>query len=238
MNRKMRDEWAVRGAAQEAAKMYFLALAVLGVMAAVKLFLILCFGESWLLLLVELTAIPLGLAMVLAQRIRFALWGRLDEAMTEVLNFTRARAFDLMCKASILMMILGFILEERDFFWHQLPCLALNMMRTRLHDRCVKNGWLHGLMARSKEGKAAIIRAALIFSVGTAFLTGVLWLKNGKLPETGMIVFGAVLMALAAIASLYGNVKDIHESEAYADAILRCEERRAEREEPDDVEAE
>lgn len=238
MNRKMRDERAVQGAAAEAAKMYFLALAVLGVMAAVKLFLILRFDQKWIALLVEITAIPAGLAMVLAQRIRYALWGRMDAPMTEVLNMARARAFDAMCKLSILMMILGFVLEDREFFWYQLPCVVLNWMRSHLLDRCVKNGWLHGLVARSKKGKTAILRALAIFVFGTAFLTGVLWLKNGKMPEVSLIVFGAVLMALAAIASLFGNLKDMNESEAYADAILKCEERRAEREAGDDAETE
>lgn len=232
MKQKMRDERAVRGAAEIAAGLYPWAIGALAGVAVLTLLL----RSGWLTLLMVEAPLLLGCGLVLVQRIRCGLWGRLDEAMAELLNLARAKAFDLMGWTSVIMMMLGFIVDERNMFLYLAAALALSRMRSHVQKRCIEEGWLHGLVARTPRGRAVILRALAIFLIGTAVLVGLCWLREGAFPDVRLVVLSAVMMALAALGSL--SDKSMRDSEAAADAVLHGVERRAEREARNDLDAE
>lgn len=216
MTHRMHDERAVRGAAALAAKVYWWAIAVMAALLAVKLLT----RAPLQTMLVEAVAFLLAAVVVLPQRIRYGLWGKPDEAMTELLNLARARAFNLMGWSSLATMILGYLLDDsRSFYLYQTPCLMFSLMRHYVEDRCIREGWLHGVTPRSPRGWAAILRAAAIFLIGTAAMLGLYWLKAGQRPDTWMTVMAVALMALLAASSL--SDRSMRQSEAAADRELQ-----------------
>ncbi|MBR3765482.1 MAG: hypothetical protein IKK57_13150 [Clostridia bacterium] len=88
--KKMRDERAVRGAAEEAAKMYRRAVLAVLIMGAFKVLVWMAGRSSWYPLLAEGLALLLGGGVVMVQRIRLGLWGEMDAPMTEMLHIARA----------------------------------------------------------------------------------------------------------------------------------------------------
>lgn len=231
MTRHSRDERAVRGAAEVAAGMYRWAVLGLAALAALTLT-----RFEWYKALPEMAALAAGCGLVLIRRIRSGLWGRLDEPMKELLTLARAKAFDVMGWTSVVAMLLGFILDD-GIFLYQTPCLLLSLMRSHVQDRCIREGWLHGLLPRSPKGRAAIVRAVVIFLIGTAAMLGIFWLRERATPEPWVIIMSVAVMALIALSSL--SDKAMRESEEAGDAILLCAQWRADREcAEDDAEGE
>ena len=236
--KKMRDERAVRGAAELAARMYWWAVGVLALLLGIKLVMIVKQESHWIILLVEAMTLLLGVGSVLVQRIRLGLWGRMDDALKELLIRARARAFGLMGPVSAVMMVVGYILDFEAYFWYTTPALALSLMRSHVSNRCVKEGWLHGLQRRPPRGKKAIVPGLLGAVAIVCFMLLAYWLKERCLPDVFTMSFTLIFAAFIFLACVFGSRKEFDESEAIADAKLRVAERLAEREVPDNVGAE
>ena len=73
-----------------------------------------------------------------------------------------------------------------------------------------------------------MVRAALIFLIGTAAMLGIFWLRERVAPEPWVIIMSVAVMALIALSSL--SDKAMRESEEAGDAILLCAQWRADRE--------
>lgn len=232
--KKMRDERAVRGAAELAARMYWWAVGVLALLLGLKLLMVVNQKSHWLILLVEAMTLLLGVGSVLVQRIRLGLWGRMDDALKELLIRARARAFDWMGLVAAVMMIIGYILDFEAYFWYTTPVLALNLMRSHVNSRCVKEGWLHGLQRRPPRGKKAIVPGLLGAVAIVCFMLIVYWLRERRAPDVFTMSFTLIFAAFIFLVCVFGSRKEFDESEAIADARLRVAERLAEQEASDE----
>lgn len=234
MKKAMRDERAVRGAAEVAAGMYRWALMALAGMGVLDGLLWMAGRSPWHPLLLEALAGSAGVAVVLGERLHLGLWGDMDEAMMELLRVARAKGFRLMFWLTAAGMLLGMLFDHANAALYQLPGLTLALMRSHVLTRCRQNGWLHGLQERPAEGKKAFLRGLLKAAGLTAFVLGAGWFIEKKPPETGDIVFVLVLAALLSLSDVYGGRKEYRDSEQAADMVLQGSEARARREEKDD----
>ena len=232
--KKMRDERAVRGAAEEAAKMYRRAVLAVLIMGAFKVLVWMAGRSSWYPLLAEGLALLLGGGVVMVQRIRLGLWGEMDAPMTEMLHIARAKGFRTMFRVTAAAMILGFIFDNANSLLYYLTALTLAMMNNHLLAECRNNGWLHGLKETPQEGWRAIAFGILGAVCFAAFVLGACWFVEKKPPETGEIVYVAVFAAVICLDSVYATRKEFRDSQRAADEVLRGAERRAEREESDE----
>lgn len=233
MKQWTQDERAVRGAAELAAKMYVRALVALGIMLAVKVLMIALGWYGWLILLTEAVTLPVGIGVVLVRRIRLGLWGRMDDAMQELLHRARGKAFELMCWTSLGAAILGFILLPKYWSMCQLPAMMLSFMHSDVREQCVRAGWYHGL-ARPMKRKTAIVQAVLVVFALVGLTVVQSWVGYGeRMPLVVVIVVLALLLPLVIVGTR--NIsKPFQDSEIAADAQLHGEERRAERGEADE----
>lgn len=238
MKQTMRDERAVRGAAELAAGMYRWALIVLAGVGVLDGLMWMAGRITWHPLLLEALALTAGVAVVLAQRIRLGLWGGMDDAMRELLHIARAKGFRWMFWLTAAGMLLGMLLDHANAALYQLPGLTLALLRSHVLTQCRQNGWLHGLTERPPEGKRALLRGLLTAVAFTAFVLGAGWFIEKKPPETGDVVFVLVFAALVFVSGAYGRRKEYRDSEQAADMVLRGAEARASREEKDDEETE
>ncbi|MBR3765480.1 MAG: hypothetical protein IKK57_13140 [Clostridia bacterium] len=232
--KRMRDERAVRGAAEEAAKMYWWAVGVLALLLGIKLLMVAKLESHLLILLVEAVTLLLGIGSVLAQRVCLGLWRHMDDALSELLIRARARAFGLMGPVSVVMMVVGYILDFEAYFWYSTPALAISLMRSHVGSRCVKAGWLHGLQRRPPRGKKAIVPGLLSAAAFVCFMLLVHWLKERCAPDAFTMSITLIFAAVIFLTWVLGTRKEFDESEWVAEVKLRAAERMAEREEPDE----
>lgn len=232
--KRMRDERAVRGAAELAARMYWWAVGMLAVLLGIKLWMVAKQESHWIILLVEVMTLLLGVGSVLVQRIRLGLWGRMDDVLKELLIRARALAFGLMGPVSVVMMVIGYILDFEAYFWYTTPALAISLMRSHVSSRCVKAGWLHGLQRRPPRGKKAIVPGLLSAAAFVCFMLLVHWLKERCAPDAFTISLTLIFAAVIFLTWVLGTRKEFDESEWAADELLRGVERRAEREASDE----
>lgn len=234
MKKVMRDERAVRGAAELAAGMYRWALLGLAGMGVLDGLLWRAGRITWHPLLLVVLALTAGISVVLAQRIRLGLWGGMDDALRELLHIARAKGFRWMFRLTAAGMLLGMLLDHANAALYQLPGLLLALLRSHVLTRCRQNGWLHGLMERPPEGKQALLWGLLMAAGLTAFVLGAGWFIEKKPPETGDVLFVLAFAALVFVSGAYGGRKEYRDSEQAADMVLHGAEARASREEKDD----
>lgn len=229
MKQTMHDERALRGAAEEGAKAYLWAMALLSVLLALKA-LALAHGRCTCPgLAMEALAIPMGAALVLVQRIRFGLWGRLDEPLTELLQSARSRAFEWMHLLCAVVMLLGIVFDPVNRALHQMSGCIMLLVNSQRHSVCVRKGYHHGLTARPQQGRKDLLKMLVVFALLVGIILGGHWLMEHKPLEVWEIIMVAILAALVAVSAVRGAHKEYRASEQAADEVLRGAERRAER---------
>lgn len=237
MKPKTLDERAVRGAAEEAAKMYRWAMLALVVMACLKLLTLMQGRIAWYALLQEGVALAAGGLPVLMERLRLGLWGERDEALTELLHLVRAKAFRRMFRVAVAAMILFMVFDRDNAPMCSFTGYTLLLMHNHLLTQCRNNGWLHGLYGRPPKGWAALLQGLVIFAGMTVFVLGAGWLMDRETPGTGEIVSVMIFSALVSVGGVCGGRREYRDSQQVADEVLRAAQRCSAGEEPDDVEA-
>ena len=229
MKQLMRDERAVRGAAEEGAKAYLRAMAVLGILLALKVLSLTAGRGSWPGLAVEALVIPTGALLVVVQRFRLGLWGKKDDVLRELLQSARAQAFSWMYLISAVVMLLGIVFDRENRALHQFSGCIMLLINSHLHSVCVRKGYHHGLVERPRMGHAALWQMLIVFALLAGVLLGASWLMEQKPPEVWEIIIVMILAALVAVSSVRGAHKEYCASESAVDEVLRGAERRAER---------